>query len=53
MARVLIVYGTAYGQTGRVAREIARVLRTASHEASIARGDRLPADWRWATATAS
>ncbi|HEY9442942.1 MAG TPA: flavodoxin domain-containing protein [Gemmatimonadales bacterium] len=43
MARVLIVYGTAYGQTERIAHEIARVLREAEHEVSLVRGDRPPA----------
>jgi menaquinone-dependent protoporphyrinogen oxidase len=43
MARVLIVYGTAYGQTERIASEIARVLRKAEHEVSLVRGDRPPA----------
>jgi menaquinone-dependent protoporphyrinogen oxidase len=42
MARVLIVYGTAYGQTERIAHEIARVLRESEHEVSLARGDQLP-----------
>jgi menaquinone-dependent protoporphyrinogen oxidase len=43
MARVLIVYGTAYGQTERIASEIARVLRQAEHEVSLMRGDQPPA----------
>lgn len=43
MARALIVYGTAYGQTERIADEIARVLRESDHEVSLLRGDRLPA----------
>ena len=43
MARILIVYGTAYGQTERIAHEIARVLRESDHEVSLLRGDRLPA----------
>jgi menaquinone-dependent protoporphyrinogen oxidase len=43
MARILIVYGTAYGQTERIANEIARVLRASAHEVTLARGDRLPA----------
>jgi menaquinone-dependent protoporphyrinogen oxidase len=42
MARVLIVYGTAYGQTERIAHELARVLRESEHEVSPMRGDRLP-----------
>ena len=44
MARALIVYGTAYGQTERIAREIARVLRESTHEVTLARGDQLPAN---------
>src|SRR6185295_5922534 len=43
MSKVLIVYGTAYGQTERIAQEIARVLRESDHEVSLMRGDRLPA----------
>jgi menaquinone-dependent protoporphyrinogen oxidase len=43
MAKILIVYGTAYGQTERIAHEIARVLRESEHEVSLVRGDRLPA----------
>ena len=43
MAKVLIVYGTAYGQTERIAREIARVLREWQNEVSLVRGDRQPA----------
>ena len=43
MSKVLIVYGTAYGQTERIAQEIARVLRESDHEVSLVRGDRLPA----------
>ena len=44
MGGVLIVHGTAYGQTERLAQEIARVRRKAGHDASVARGDRLPPD---------
>ena len=44
MPRVLIVYGTAYGQTERIAHEIARVLRESEHEVGLLRGDRPPAD---------
>jgi menaquinone-dependent protoporphyrinogen oxidase len=46
MARILIVYGTAYGQTERIAQEIARVLRVSAHEVTLVRGDRLPAGLR-------
>src|SRR5262245_56416356 len=41
MARILIVYGSAYGQTERIAQEIARVLRS-EHQVSLVRGDRPP-----------
>ena len=42
MASILIVYGTAYGQTERVAQDIARVLTESGHEVSIFNGDALP-----------
>jgi menaquinone-dependent protoporphyrinogen oxidase len=42
MAKILIVYGTAYGQTERIALEIARVLRNSEYAVDVARGDRLP-----------
>jgi menaquinone-dependent protoporphyrinogen oxidase len=45
MARILIIYGTAYGQTERIAREIAGVLREAAHAVDLVKGDRLPAGW--------
>jgi menaquinone-dependent protoporphyrinogen oxidase len=40
MADILIVYGTAHGQTELIAQEIARVLRT-HHEVTVLRGDHL------------
>jgi menaquinone-dependent protoporphyrinogen oxidase len=40
MARILILYGTAYGQTELIAQKIARVLREAEHEVNLVRGDR-------------
>jgi menaquinone-dependent protoporphyrinogen oxidase len=40
MANILIIYGTAHGQTALIAQEIARVLRT-HHEVTVLRGDRL------------
>ena len=43
MARILMIYGTAYGQTERIAREIAGVLREAAHAVNLVQGDRLPA----------
>jgi len=44
MAQVLIVYGTAYGQTERIARRILRELERQGHTVSIFKGDELPAD---------
>jgi len=41
MAKILIVYGTAYGQTERIAGEIARALKAAGHEVRVFKGDRL------------
>jgi menaquinone-dependent protoporphyrinogen oxidase len=43
MASILIVYGTAYGQTERIAQLIARVVRASDHEVTLLHGDRLPA----------
>jgi menaquinone-dependent protoporphyrinogen oxidase len=42
MAKILIVYGTAYGQTERIAQEIARVLTGSQHAVNVLKGDRLP-----------
>jgi menaquinone-dependent protoporphyrinogen oxidase len=44
MASILIVYGTAYGQTERIAHEIAGVLRESDHEVRVVKGDQLPAE---------
>jgi menaquinone-dependent protoporphyrinogen oxidase len=44
MAQVLIIYGTAYGQTERIARRIAGQLESHGHTVSIWKGDALPAD---------
>jgi menaquinone-dependent protoporphyrinogen oxidase len=44
MSRILIVYGTAYGQTARVAQRIAGVLTAAGHAVDLYQGDRLPRD---------
>jgi menaquinone-dependent protoporphyrinogen oxidase len=44
MPRILVVYGTAYGQTERIAQEIARVLRSSDCEVSTIKGDHLPAN---------
>jgi menaquinone-dependent protoporphyrinogen oxidase len=40
MANILIIYGTAHGQTALIAQEIARVLRT-HHEVTVLRGNQL------------
>jgi len=41
-ARILLVYGTSYGQTERIARRIAGTLEGAGHDVSLQRGDLLP-----------
>ena len=41
-ARILLVYGTSYGQTERIARRIAETLEGAGLEVSLQRGDLLP-----------
>ncbi len=41
MSKVLIVYGTAYGQTERLAQRIASTLTAAGHTVSALKGDRL------------
>jgi menaquinone-dependent protoporphyrinogen oxidase len=41
MSKVLIVYGTAYGQTERIAQRIAGALTAAGHTVSALKGDRL------------
>jgi menaquinone-dependent protoporphyrinogen oxidase len=43
MPRILIVYGTTYGQTARLAGRLASGLRDAGCTVDIHRGDRLPA----------
>lgn len=42
MSRALIVYGSTYGQTERVAERIAGTLRDAGFVVDVHRGDRLP-----------
>ena len=42
MTKVLIVYGTSYGQTERIAQEIARILRSFRHAVDVVKGDRMP-----------
>jgi menaquinone-dependent protoporphyrinogen oxidase len=44
--RTLIVYGTNYGQTARVAGRIRNVLTERGHVVTVRRGDELPADVR-------
>lgn len=46
MFRVLVVYGSTYGQTNRVAHRIAAVLSSAGHVVDIHRADELP-DTLW------
>ena len=43
MAKVLVVYGTAYGQTQRIARRIVDQLADQGHTVSMYKGDNLPA----------
>jgi menaquinone-dependent protoporphyrinogen oxidase len=42
MSRALIVFGSTYGQTERIAERIAGTLRDAGFEVDVHRGDRLP-----------
>ena len=42
MSRILIVYGSAYGQTTRIAWRIGGVLASAGHAVDVHQGDRLP-----------
>jgi menaquinone-dependent protoporphyrinogen oxidase len=42
MFRILVVYGSTYGQTDRVAHRIAAVLSSAGHMVDIHKADRLP-----------
>jgi menaquinone-dependent protoporphyrinogen oxidase len=46
MARILVVYGTAYGQTERIAGRIVDHLRARDHGVCMYRGDRLPTHLR-------
>ena len=41
MSRILIVYGSTYGQTERIARQIGRILTGTGHEVDVRCGDRL------------
>jgi menaquinone-dependent protoporphyrinogen oxidase len=49
MSRILVVYGSTYGQTERIAQRIASVLRDAGHPVDIYRGDQLPNDFSFAS----
>src|SRR5512133_3497694 len=42
MARILVVYGSTYGQTGKIVRRIDRELVRRGHEVSVYQGDQLP-----------
>ena len=44
MAKILVVYGTAYGQTERIARRIADHLGSQGHGVCLHQGDNLPAN---------
>lgn len=44
MAKVLVVYGTAYGQTERITQRIVDQLTAHGHGVCMYRGDRLPAN---------
>jgi menaquinone-dependent protoporphyrinogen oxidase len=42
MSKILVIYGSTYRQTGRVADRIAEVLRHAGHGVDVYQGDQLP-----------
>ena len=42
MAKILVVYGTAYGQTERIARRIVERLTSRGHRVCMYKGDSLP-----------
>jgi menaquinone-dependent protoporphyrinogen oxidase len=42
VSRILVLYGSTYGQTQRVAERIAKVLREGGHSAELVWGERLP-----------
>jgi menaquinone-dependent protoporphyrinogen oxidase len=42
MSKILVVYGSTYGQTERVAHRMAGILKDAGHVVDIHRGDQLP-----------
>jgi len=44
MARILVVYGTAYGQTQRIVERLVDLLAEFGHESDMYPGDHLPVD---------
>ena len=42
MAKILMVYGTTYGQTEKIVRRIDRLLGERGHDVSAYKGDQLP-----------
>lgn len=42
MSRILIVYGSTYGQTGRIVERLASDLTVAGHRVTVWKGDQLP-----------
>lgn len=42
MSKILVVYGTTYGQTERIVRRIGQILTETGHAVTLHRGDRLP-----------
>jgi menaquinone-dependent protoporphyrinogen oxidase len=42
MSNILVVYGSTYGQTERIAHRIAGILRDAGHGVDVHKGDKLP-----------
>jgi menaquinone-dependent protoporphyrinogen oxidase len=46
MSQVLVVYGTSYGQTGKVVERIARDLTHRGHRVTVWKGDNLPTHYR-------
>ncbi|MBT4512233.1 MAG: protoporphyrinogen oxidase [Chloroflexi bacterium] len=45
MAKILILFGTNYGQTRKVANHIAEVVRSRGHDVEEAQGNKLPDDF--------
>lgn len=44
MSKILIVYGSAYGQTGKIVRRVAWLLGRDGHEVTVWKGDESPPD---------